>query len=168
MNIIDKITVNEQSSIRIAADKVLYFDPIHISGEPHDADIIFITHEHYDHFSPDDISKVSNSDTIFAAPESMAKGLCSCRIKLRELLHSLCHCSGLIGALQIDYLGHCHCIGISLDQVECALYLVTFHYDAGYTEILGLGYGECLHVYAVVAKQTCYLGKLSLLILQEN
>ena len=73
MNIIDKITVNEQSSIRIAADKVLYFDPIHISGEPHDADIIFITHEHYDHFSPDDISKVSNSDTIFAAPESMAK-----------------------------------------------------------------------------------------------
>ena len=73
MNIIDKITVNEQSSIRIAADKALYFDPIHISGEPHDADIIFITHEHYDHFSPDDISKVSNSDTIFAAPESMAK-----------------------------------------------------------------------------------------------
>ena len=73
MNIIDKITVNEQSSIRIAADKVLYFDPLHITGQPHDADIIFITHEHYDHFSPDDIVRVSKSETVFAAPESMAK-----------------------------------------------------------------------------------------------
>lgn len=73
MNIIDKITVNEHSSIRIAADKVLYFDPLHISGEPHDADIIFITHEHFDHFSPDDIARVLRSETVFAAPESMAK-----------------------------------------------------------------------------------------------
>lgn len=72
---IENITVNEQSSIRIAADKVIYFDPFHISDEPHDADIIFITHEHYDHFSPDDISKAAKSDTIFAAPESMAEAL---------------------------------------------------------------------------------------------
>lgn len=71
MNIIDNITVNEQSSICIAADKVLRFDPLHISGEPHDADLIFITHEHYDHFSPDDIAKVSKSDTLFVAPKSM-------------------------------------------------------------------------------------------------
>ena len=67
------ITVNEQSSIRIAADKILYFDPIHIKGEPHDADVIFITHEHYDHFSPDDIVKLSKECTRFVAPSSMQK-----------------------------------------------------------------------------------------------
>ena len=72
MSIIDNITVNEQSSIRIAADKILRFDPLHISGKPHDADIIFITHEHYDHFSPDDIAKASKAGTLFVAPKSMA------------------------------------------------------------------------------------------------
>lgn len=69
---INNITVNEQSSIRIADDVTLYFDPLHIPGKPHDADIVFITHEHYDHFSPEDISKVSKADTVYVAPESMA------------------------------------------------------------------------------------------------
>lgn len=70
---LDNLTVNKQSSIRIAADKIIYFDPLDISGAPHDADIIFITHEHYDHFSPEDIAKASKDGTRFAAPASMAK-----------------------------------------------------------------------------------------------
>ncbi len=69
----DFITVNEQSSIRIAAEKTIYFDPLHISGEPHDADIVFITHDHYDHFSPEDIAKVAKADTRFVAPSSLEK-----------------------------------------------------------------------------------------------
>lgn len=69
----DFITVNEQSSIRIAAEKTIYFDPLHISGEPHDADIVFITHDHYDHFSPEDIAKVAKTDTRFVAPSSLEK-----------------------------------------------------------------------------------------------
>lgn len=70
------ITVNAQSSIRIeCAGKVIRFDPFRIMGEPHDADIIFITHEHYDHFSPEDIRKVSKPGTVFAAPEHMEKQL---------------------------------------------------------------------------------------------
>lgn len=75
MDILDNITINEHSSIRIAADKVIYFDPFHIKGEPHDADIIFITHDHYDHFSPEDIEKISNENTVYAAPDSMAKAV---------------------------------------------------------------------------------------------
>ncbi|MBQ8966127.1 MBL fold metallo-hydrolase [Ruminococcus sp.] len=67
------ITVNEQSSIRISAEKVIYFDPLHISCAPHDADIVFITHEHYDHFSRYDIAKVSKEGTRFVAPSSMEK-----------------------------------------------------------------------------------------------
>ena len=65
------ITVNEHSSIRIGGDRVIYCDPFRIRAAAHDADIILITHEHYDHFSPEDIARVRRSDTRFVLPESM-------------------------------------------------------------------------------------------------
>ena len=68
---VSKITVNAQSSIRIDAGKIIYFDPFSIEDEAHDADYIFLTHDHYDHFSPEDISKVAKSGTIFVAPDGM-------------------------------------------------------------------------------------------------
>ena len=71
-----EITVNIQSSIRIAGqNRVIRFDPYRITGEPHDTDIIFITHAHYDHFSPDDIRKVSKPGTVIAAPKKAEKQL---------------------------------------------------------------------------------------------
>ena len=71
----ENITVNTQSSIRIAGSKVLYFDPFQIAGAPHDADIVFITHSHYDHLDPDSIRKVEKEGTIFIAPASMEKNM---------------------------------------------------------------------------------------------
>ena len=65
------ITINEHSSIRIDEDKVIYFDPYRIITEPHDADLVFITHAHYDHFSPEDIVKVQKEGTLFVMPQSM-------------------------------------------------------------------------------------------------
>lgn len=65
------IGINARSSIRIEGTKVIYFDPFKITKEKHDADIVFITHEHYDHFSPEDIRKISNEHTILLAPYSM-------------------------------------------------------------------------------------------------
>lgn len=65
------IKVNIQSSIRIAASKTLYFDPWQIEEETHDADFVFVTHEHYDHFSPEDIDKVSTPDTYLIIPSTM-------------------------------------------------------------------------------------------------
>ena len=65
------LVVNEQSSIRINASRVLYFDPFDLKDEQHDADIVFITHEHYDHFSPKDIEKAANDKTIYIVPRSM-------------------------------------------------------------------------------------------------
>ena len=71
-----EITVNIHSSIRIASGtKVIRIDPFKIDGTPHDADLIFITHDHYDHFSPEDISKVCKPETIFIAPKNMQKKL---------------------------------------------------------------------------------------------
>ena len=66
------IAVNIQSSIRIRASKTLYFDPWQIDGEPLDGDYVLITHEHYDHFSPEDIRKVIKPDGYLVIPESMA------------------------------------------------------------------------------------------------
>ena len=59
------IDVIAQNAIRIETDdsKVVYFDPFKINGKSNDADIIFITHSHYDHFSPEDIEKVKNDNT---------------------------------------------------------------------------------------------------------
>ena len=70
---LSNITINTQSSIRIAGEKIIYFDPINIEDESHDADIIFITHEHYDHFEPKSIVKLANENTILVAPASMEK-----------------------------------------------------------------------------------------------
>ncbi|MBD5506960.1 MAG: MBL fold metallo-hydrolase [Lachnospiraceae bacterium] len=74
---LENITVNTQSSIRIEGSKVLYFDPFQITETKHDADVIFITHEHYDHFEPDSIAKVKKEDTLLVAPESMKKKVIS-------------------------------------------------------------------------------------------
>lgn len=54
------------SSVRIVSndDKVIYFDPFKLNNELiKDADIIFISHPHYDHFSPEDILKIKKEDT---------------------------------------------------------------------------------------------------------
>ena len=65
------ISINARSSIRIEGSKIIYFDPFKISAEKHDADIIFVTHEHYDHYSPEDIQKVANAKTVLVMPDSM-------------------------------------------------------------------------------------------------
>lgn len=69
----ENIEVLTHSSIRITGEKIIYVDPFHIEGEPHDADLIFITHDHFDHFSVEDIAKVAKSDTTLVVPEKMKK-----------------------------------------------------------------------------------------------
>lgn len=68
---LSNISVNAQSSVRIAGTKIIYFDPFGITEEKHDADIVFITHEHFDHFQPDSIVKVKNENTVIVTPSSM-------------------------------------------------------------------------------------------------
>ncbi len=70
-NIIEKISINEHSSIRVEGDTVLYFDPFRIKEETNDGNIVFVTHAHFDHFSPEDIKKVCHHRTIFVMPKSM-------------------------------------------------------------------------------------------------
>ena len=68
----ENIRVLTHSSIRIqSGDTVLYVDPYKVSGRPQDADYVFITHDHFDHFSPEDIEKVSCNKTVLVVPEKM-------------------------------------------------------------------------------------------------
>ena len=72
---INNISINCHSSIKINGEKVIYVDPYKIKGINNDADLIFITHEHYDHYSIEDINKIKKSNTRFIVPKSMKNRL---------------------------------------------------------------------------------------------
>ncbi len=72
--LLQNIRINAHSSIRIEAEgKVIYLDPFLIEPVTHDADVIFLTHDHYDHYSPEAIEKIRKPETAFVMPESTAK-----------------------------------------------------------------------------------------------
>lgn len=66
------VEVFTQNSIRISGGNgKIYIDPFRMREEPKDADYILITHDHYDHFSPEDIAKVCKPETVLVAPVKM-------------------------------------------------------------------------------------------------
>ena len=71
--ILDRIEVLTHSSIRIGGDQILYIDPFQIQKEDHDADMVLITHDHGDHFSPEDLEKVIHAGTALVVPELLAE-----------------------------------------------------------------------------------------------
>ena len=68
---LESIEVLCHSSIKLNTEKIIYFDPFRINENYHDADIIFITHDHYDHYSEEDIDKVEKTGTVIVAPEDL-------------------------------------------------------------------------------------------------
>ena len=68
---LDNIEVLYHSSIRINKEKIIYIDPFKINKNYNDADIVFITHDHYDHYSEEDIDKVINENTTIIIPEEL-------------------------------------------------------------------------------------------------
>ena len=68
---LENIEVLYHSSIRISKNKVIYIDPFKIDKDYNDADIIFITHDHFDHYSEEDIDKVINENTTIIIPEEL-------------------------------------------------------------------------------------------------
>lgn len=77
MNLLDNIQVLCHSSIKINREKVIYFDPFKIDRKYSDADFIFITHNHYDHYSEEDIEKVIKDNTVIIAPKTLNEKLLS-------------------------------------------------------------------------------------------
>lgn len=70
---IDNIRILAHSAICITNEEKgqkIYFDPFHVTDETHDADLIMITHSHFDHYSPEDIRKVMKEETLLVIPAS--------------------------------------------------------------------------------------------------
>ena len=84
---VDSIEVFTHSSIRIKGRNItIYVDPFKIKEDFHDADYILITHQHYDHFSPEDIRKVTRESTILVAPESMLDDAREVEMDVKEIV----------------------------------------------------------------------------------
>lgn len=76
----NKISINCHSSIKIVGEKTIYVDPYCIEEESHDADLIFITHDHYDHFEPDSINKLLKEDTKIIIPNKILEAVINAKI----------------------------------------------------------------------------------------
>lgn len=89
-----------QAAIRITVeDKVIYIDPFKIKNEKK-ADFILITHEHGDHLSKDDISKIITGKTVLIAPASCKDALKDIQAKKTILLKPGEHCEN--SGIKID------------------------------------------------------------------
>lgn len=83
---LENIQVLCHSSIKINEGKVIYFDPFKINESYNDADIIFITHDHYDHYSEEDIDKVIKKDTVIVVPDGIQTKLLKKGIKSANII----------------------------------------------------------------------------------
>lgn len=68
---LENVKVLYHSSIKIKDNKIIYIDPFKIDKDYNDADIVFITHDHFDHYSEEDIDKVINENTTIIIPEEL-------------------------------------------------------------------------------------------------
>ncbi len=68
---LENIEVLNHNCIKFNKGKVIYTDPFQLKNHYNDADIILITHSHYDHFSEEDIEKVKNENTMICITEDL-------------------------------------------------------------------------------------------------
>jgi len=61
-------------TFKIVGEKVIYTDPFKIKKKD-SADIILITHEHFDHCSPEDVKKIQGPNTLIVATSDCAQKL---------------------------------------------------------------------------------------------
>jgi len=70
----DMLTWFGHSSFLIRGSRIVYIDPYQIQAGPK-ADLILITHSHYDHFSSEDVAKIARPDTIIVTEKTGLKKL---------------------------------------------------------------------------------------------
>ena len=73
-DIVKKIVWLGHDCFRIDAAKTIYIDPYQISSGS-EADLILITHEHFDHCSPDDVAKIQHSGSVIVTEKDSAAKL---------------------------------------------------------------------------------------------
>ena len=73
-DMVKKISRIGHDTFRIDTDKIIYFDPYQISSGK-TADLILISHEHFDHCSPDDVAAIQGTQTVIVTEKDSAKKL---------------------------------------------------------------------------------------------
>ena len=76
-----KISWLGHDSFRIKNGKTIIIDPFKIRPIPDKADILLVSHEHFDHLSLDDIKKVSSDKTTIVTIPAVKKELSSMKVK---------------------------------------------------------------------------------------
>ena len=61
---IDRIEWLGHASFRVIGNPLIYIDPWRVTRSDQPADIILITHDHYDHCSPADVEKLRDPHTV--------------------------------------------------------------------------------------------------------
>jgi L-ascorbate metabolism protein UlaG (beta-lactamase superfamily) len=49
---------------------IIYFDPWQLKANPPKADIILLSHDHYDHCSAEDVAKIARADTVIVGTQA--------------------------------------------------------------------------------------------------
>ena len=71
--LVDSLEWLGHSGFRIAArGATVYIDPYRVPDGPK-ADLILVTHGHYDHYSPQDVERLSHDETRLVAPAAVAE-----------------------------------------------------------------------------------------------
>jgi L-ascorbate metabolism protein UlaG (beta-lactamase superfamily) len=72
-SLLDAVEWLGHSGFRVKAPGgVVYIDPYRVEDGPR-ADVILVTHGHYDHYSPQDVERLSHERTVLVAPAPVAE-----------------------------------------------------------------------------------------------
>ena len=99
---LENIKVVCHSCIKFQLEKVIYIDPFKIKEENKDADIIFITHPHYDHFSVEDINKVKKESTIIVITQDLIENAINIGFKKENILVVEPNKTYMIGDIKLE------------------------------------------------------------------
>lgn len=69
------LTWYRQAAFRLSDAKIVYIDAWQLTGDMPQADVVMVTHAHQDHFSRDDIAKITGANTTVIAPADVAAQL---------------------------------------------------------------------------------------------
>ena len=83
---LENVKVLIHSCIKFDFENIIYFDPFKLDKDYNDADFIFITHSHYDHFSEEDILKVKKENTKIIVPEDLYNKCLDLGFKKEDIL----------------------------------------------------------------------------------
>jgi L-ascorbate metabolism protein UlaG (beta-lactamase superfamily) len=98
------------ATFRINGSKTVYFDPYQLKSDK-PADIILITHSHFDHLSLDDVKKIARSDTAIVCSKD-------CVGQLKPVVNQV---------IGIEPFEHVDVAGISIDSVPAYNIEKEFH-----------------------------------------